>query len=62
MRTTFADAFYFFALLNPQDPAHAKAVAFTSTYTGRLVTTGWVLTELADGCARSASWRASCIQ
>jgi hypothetical protein len=28
MKTVFADSFYFFALVNDQDPAHAKAVAF----------------------------------
>ncbi len=49
MKTTFADSFYFFALLNSRDPAHGKAVAFTTAYTGQIVTTGWILTELADG-------------
>jgi predicted nucleic acid-binding protein len=57
MTTVFADSFYFFALLNARDPAHRKAVEFTSTYHGRIVTTGWVLTKLADGWARPASWR-----
>jgi predicted nucleic acid-binding protein len=62
MRTIFADSFYFFALLNSRDPAHAKAVAFTGAYSGRIVTTGWVLTELADGWARPARWRSVFIQ
>jgi uncharacterized protein len=62
MRIVFADAFYFFALLNPRDPAHAKAVAFTGAYTGQTVTTGWVLTELADGWAKPASWRSVFLQ
>ncbi len=62
MTTVFADSFYFFALLNPRDPAHARAVAFTGAYTGRIVTTGWVLTELADGWARPASWRSVFVQ
>jgi predicted nucleic acid-binding protein len=62
MRTVFADSFYFFALLNPRDPDHAKAVAFTGAYTGRIVTTGWVLTELADGWAKPISWRSIFIQ
>ena|SRR5579872_1943584 len=57
MNATFADSFYFFALLNPNDPAHAKAVKFTQTYQGRLLTTGWILTELADGWSRPARWR-----
>ena len=49
MTSVFADSFYFFALLNPHDSAHAKAMTFTQTCTGRVVTTGWVLTELAGG-------------
>jgi predicted nucleic acid-binding protein len=57
MRAVFADSFHFFALANDRDPAHAKAVAFVQRYTGRLVTTGWVLTEVADGWSK-AGWRA----
>jgi hypothetical protein len=45
MKSVFADSYYFFALLNPNDPAHAKAVAFSQTWTDRVVTTAWVLTE-----------------
>jgi hypothetical protein len=52
MKTVFADSFYFFALANPNDPAHDRAVAFVKTFSGRMVTTGWVLTELADGWAK----------
>lgn len=51
MRTVFADSFYFFALVNERDPAHPRALKFLQSYKGRLVTTGWVLTELADGLA-----------
>ena len=58
MRTVFADSFYFFALVNRHDPAHAKALTFSQTFTGRLVTTGFVLVELADGCASTAQRRA----
>ncbi len=57
MRTVFADTFYFFALGSDRDSAHAKAMAFSQSFTGRLVTTGWVLTELADGWSRPLSWR-----
>jgi len=32
MKTVFAEAFYFLTLLNPSDPAHAKAGAFTSCH------------------------------
>ena len=52
MKMVFADSFYFFALTNPNDPAHARAVAFTKTYAGAQVTTGWILTELGDGWAK----------
>ena len=55
MRTVFADSFYFFALLNDRDPVHEKAVAFVQSYHGRMVTTGWILTELGDGLANPAN-------
>ena len=58
MRTVFADSFYFFALGNRHDPAHSKALTFSQTFHGRLVTTGFVLVELADGCASTAQRRA----
>jgi uncharacterized protein len=58
MYTVFADSFYFFALGNRFDPAHVKALTFSQTFHGRLVTTGFVLVELADGCARTAQRRA----
>ena len=46
----FADTFYFIALLNTKDKMHARAIALTKG-TERLLTTEWVLTELADGLA-----------
>lgn len=49
MRTLFADTFYYIALLSPTDAAHARAVEFTRTYNGLMVTTAWIITELADG-------------
>ena len=59
MRTVFADTFYFLALLNPSDSAHLAAVEFTSSNVVCMLTTDWVLTELADGLARSLSGRAA---
>ena len=54
MRAIFADSFYFFALANDRDQAHARAVAFNRGFAGQLVTTRWVLAELADGlCGQS---------
>jgi predicted nucleic acid-binding protein len=55
MRRVFGDSFYFFALANARDQAHDKAVDFLTTFSGRLITTGWVLTEVGDGLAHPAN-------
>src|SRR5207244_5910070 len=47
----FADSYYYFALFNREDPAHARAVEFSRTFRGKMATTAWVLTEVADGMA-----------
>ncbi|HWG44580.1 MAG TPA: PIN domain-containing protein [Gemmataceae bacterium] len=52
MKKVFADTFYFLALLNKHDAGHGKAVEYASRVE-QLVTTEWVLTELANGLARS---------
>jgi predicted nucleic acid-binding protein len=52
MSKVFADTFYFLALLNKNDEAHAKAVEYAGLI-DHVVTTEWVLTELADGLASS---------
>jgi predicted nucleic acid-binding protein len=62
MAAVFVDSFYFFALGNRHDPAHAKAKAFTQTYRGHLVTTEFVLLEWADGCASAAHHRAAAVK
>jgi predicted nucleic acid-binding protein len=49
---TFADSFFYFALVSRHDAAHQRAVDFVQSYVGEIVTTGWVLTEFADGMAR----------
>jgi predicted nucleic acid-binding protein len=51
MSTAFADTSYYFAFLNSKDDLHAQARAFTEGFDGRLLTTAWVLTEIADGRA-----------
>ena len=51
MTSLFAGTFYFIALLNPHDESHAAADQFAGDKTLPLVTTAWVLTELADGLA-----------
>jgi uncharacterized protein len=55
MTTVFADTFYFLALLNPKDQAHARAVAAAATLQGMVVTTAWVMTELADAMSSPAN-------
>ena len=54
MTHVFADTFYFFAILNPKDDAHQKALEFATRHEEPIVTTAWVLTELADGLAVTA--------
>lgn len=51
MMRIFADSVFFFAIVNPRDPAHAKAIDFSQRNHGPLATTAWVLRELADGLA-----------
>ena len=48
MKAVFADTFYFLALLNRRDPAHARAVAVSRVPRLKFVTTDYVLLELAD--------------
>lgn len=55
MRTVFADIFYFFALLNARDSKHPEAVAFANGFAGRLVTTAFVLAELANALCTPAN-------
>jgi predicted nucleic acid-binding protein len=57
MTAVFADTFYFLAYLNRADANHAAALAATKQARGRLVTTAWVLTEVADAFAASAGRR-----
>jgi predicted nucleic acid-binding protein len=46
--TVFADTFALIAWLNPSDEFHAEVTDYLDSFTGRLVTTEWVLMELAD--------------
>jgi predicted nucleic acid-binding protein len=61
MSTVFADTHYFLALLNAADQWHANAVGFTTRFTGKMLTTSWVLTELADALASTPKGRAEFI-
>ena len=46
--TVFADTFALIAWLNPRADAHPRVTDYLDGFTGRLVTTEWVLIELAD--------------
>jgi predicted nucleic acid-binding protein len=47
----FADTFYFIALVSSRDARHKKAVEFSVQNRDSIITTEYVLTELADGLA-----------
>ncbi|MBN1490061.1 MAG: type II toxin-antitoxin system VapC family toxin [Phycisphaerae bacterium] len=51
MIAVFADTFYYLALLNADDAAHERAVEASDRTSGKVVTTAWVLTEIADALA-----------
>ena len=44
----FADTFAFLAWLNPRDQFHERVTRYLNRFTGRIVTTEWVLIEVAD--------------
>lgn len=58
MRSVFADTYYFIALLSASDQAHDKAVEVTRELNAKMVTTSWILTELADGMASPSTRKA----
>jgi len=45
--TVFADTYALLAWLNPRDNAHTLVTAYLDGFTGRLVTTEWVLLDLS---------------
>ena len=49
--TPFVDTYAFIAWLNSRDPDHARVKAYFDAFTGTLLTTEWVLMELADAFA-----------
>jgi predicted nucleic acid-binding protein len=51
MKATFVDTFYYLALVNSDDSGRAKAMAASQNRQGRLVTTEWVMVEVADALA-----------
>lgn len=55
MMAAFADTFYYLALLDPTDEAHQRALALSEKRRGRVITTAWVLTEVADALCEPAN-------
>ena len=53
MNVVFADAFYFVARLNRRDQHHERVLDFSRTFRAHLLTTDWVLMEVADALAKS---------
>ena len=51
MKPVFADTFFFLAAINPSDKCHDRAIAWSDAYDGPLLTTVWVITEVADALA-----------
>ena len=46
--TVFADTYALIAWLNPRDAAHGVVSAYLDGFSGRLLTTEWILIEFAD--------------
>jgi hypothetical protein len=51
VKAIFADSFYFLALLRLDDRAHTQALTASQDRSERLITTAWILTEVADALA-----------
>ena len=56
MKRLFADSFYFIALLNERDACHHRAAELSRESGSVIVTTRWVLAEVADALCAPA-WR-----
>ena len=54
MTPIFADTFYYLALLSQDDAAHGAAVELSRKLRCPIVTTAWVMTEVADGLAKTS--------
>ena len=51
--TYFADAFFYVALFNRHDEYHPRVVQWVEGFVGEIVTTQWILTEVADAFSSS---------
>ncbi len=55
MKVVFADAFYFVARLNRRDQHHERVLNFSRDFRARILTSDWVLMEVADALAKFES-------
>ena len=55
MKTYFADTFFYLALLSRRDRNHARAVRAAAMLNAPVVTTAWVMTEVANAASAHAS-------
>ncbi len=53
MKTVFADTSFYLAAANPGDEAHEESASYARGYTGAIVTTEYVLVEVANRLSRS---------
>jgi predicted nucleic acid-binding protein len=53
VKEVFADTFYFLALIDRRDAHHRPVLDFAKSFRGSLVTTRWVLAELANALGGS---------
>jgi hypothetical protein len=54
----FADAFFFVTLLNRRDEYHQIVKEYALAFEGSMMTTQWILTEVADALAAASSRQA----
>ena len=52
MKAVFADSSYYLALVNEDDELHQSAIGLTQQLSHRVVTTDWILAEIADALCR----------
>lgn len=53
MRIAFGDTFYFLGVLNQHDQHAVRIADFDKNFRGKIVTTDWVLMEVADALSAS---------
>ena len=58
MKAVFCDTFFFLVAINQSDRRHHQALAWSNSYDGFLLTTAWVITEVADALAERQNRRA----